>query len=585
MRRKSVSILLLVTALLLTASTPVAAQSETSSDQPPMEIFVDTVDVEVVNIEVVVTDKEGRPVHGLTRDDFVILEDGEPMELTNFYAVEGGQRALAPEERAEAEADPDLTKLPEDQQLHLAIVVDNANIRPANRARALGQIQDHVARVVRPGDRVMVGALQPFPRVEQPFTEDLDAVDAALERIRKSTVGQTALDAQYRQAERALASYNPAVGQPQAGGGAFQPAQKQSPADQAKEVLALIRSYGAQADSVVRRTFTALDMLVDSMAGLPGRKSVLFVSDGVSPRPGEQLMEDWFLTFAEQARGLGVFSPQSEIRQWDSSDALMRVARGAAADQVTFYTLNSKGSQAGNVSVETRGIGSAGAGLADLSEQEPLLQLAAATGGWSMLNAANVDALLGQMASDYSDYYSLGYRSDKAGETGYHRIEVKVPGRKDLRIRHTEGYEAKTAAERMTERTLSALLLDIAENPLNVRLELGDQVKEKRHWQLPVVVKIPISSITLVPQEDAHHGRLSIFVVVQGEGGGLSEPQRLEFPITIPNESLLTAMSQDIGYAIDLQIRGGDAKLAVGVRDDLASVESTVNLNVSVGEG
>lgn len=585
MRRTSVLILLLVAALLATVP-PAAAQSDTGA--PPVDIFVDTLDVEVVNIEVTVTGKDGQPVRGLTRDDFVVLEDGEPVELTNFYAVEGGQRTLSPEEAAANGEDAGTAPLPEDQRLHLAVVVDNANIQPAHRARAIEQIEDHIARVLRPGDRVMVGALQPFPRVEQPFTEDLEAVDAALERIARSTVGQTALDAQYRRVQSLLAGYSSQVPGPDlsgSGGGGFGPEGAARPEDHAQQILDQIRSYGAQADNAVRRTFTAVGMLVDSLAGLPGRRSVLFVSGGVSPRPGEQLMEDWFLAFPEEARNLGIFSPQSETRQWDATDALMRVARKAAADQVTFYTLDAKGSQAGSGSVERMGIGAPGAGLADLSTQEPLLQLAAATGGWSMLNAANVDALLGQMASDYSDYYSLGYRSRQAGETGYHRIEVRVPGRKDLRIRHTEGYEAKTPASRMTERTLSALLLDVAANPLNVRLELGQEVKEKRHYQLPVVVKIPVSSITLVPQENAHHGRLSIFIVVQGESGNLSEPQRLEFPITIPNENLLTAMSQDIGYAIDLQLRGGDAKLAVGVRDDLAAVESTVNLNVSVGEG
>ncbi len=65
--------------------TPLAAGDDPS-------LFFDTVDVYVVNVEVIVTDKDGKPATGLTRDDFEIYEDGEPVEVANFFAVEGRQK-------------------------------------------------------------------------------------------------------------------------------------------------------------------------------------------------------------------------------------------------------------------------------------------------------------------------------------------------------------------------------------------------------------------------------------------------------------------------------------------------------------
>src|SRR5688572_25929801 len=56
----------------------------------PEPTFFESIDVNVVNVEVYVTDKQGRRVQGLTRDDFQVLEDGKPVEITNFYAVSGG---------------------------------------------------------------------------------------------------------------------------------------------------------------------------------------------------------------------------------------------------------------------------------------------------------------------------------------------------------------------------------------------------------------------------------------------------------------------------------------------------------------
>ena len=50
--------------------------------------FFETVDVNVVNVEVFVTDKQGNPVTGLTAADFEIFEDKRPVALTNFYEVD-----------------------------------------------------------------------------------------------------------------------------------------------------------------------------------------------------------------------------------------------------------------------------------------------------------------------------------------------------------------------------------------------------------------------------------------------------------------------------------------------------------------
>ena len=68
--------------------------------QPPAQsenegFFLDSVNVSVVNVDVHVTDKKGNRVTGLTKDDFEIFEDGRPVAVTNFYAVEGGKAAAS----------------------------------------------------------------------------------------------------------------------------------------------------------------------------------------------------------------------------------------------------------------------------------------------------------------------------------------------------------------------------------------------------------------------------------------------------------------------------------------------------------
>jgi hypothetical protein len=108
--------------------------------------------------------------------------------------------------------------------------------------------------------------------------------------------------------------------------------------------------------------------------------------------------------------------------------------------------------------------------------------------------------------------------------------------------------------------------------------------RRDKHWLLPVVVRVPISQLVLVPQENEHVAQVSIAIAVRDANGGLSDPQSYELPIRIPNDRLLESMSQEIGHGINLLVRGGDSKLAVGVRDELSAIESTVNLNVTVGK-
>ena len=81
-KARSILSLLALGCLALTASA--RQQEEIEDDYTHFE----TVDVNVVNVEVVVTDKKGNPIHGLSQGDFELIEDGRPVEIANFYSVD-----------------------------------------------------------------------------------------------------------------------------------------------------------------------------------------------------------------------------------------------------------------------------------------------------------------------------------------------------------------------------------------------------------------------------------------------------------------------------------------------------------------
>lgn len=557
-----------------------------SASQPPPatvlldplpRVFTDVVDVEVVNVEVVVTGRSGRPIVGLTTDDFEIFEDGRPVEITNFYEVAGGRRVGAAG-RAPAPADSASAYGPRDEPLHLAVVIDDANLAPANRRKTLDDLAESLGDVLRPGDRMMVAVLASGLRVAQPFTDSVEPVLEELREIGRSAPSAIGLELRRRQV---IDSVNRDDQYP------LNEFSRISRFDLAKQGLNQIRSYAAEADAHNRRTLDAIEGLVGSLSGVEGRRAILYVSDGFETRPAEPLLEFWSRLFADVALddpALDVVTPESAANRWDAETELRRLATYAAAEGVTFYTFDAGGPVA--IASAVDGAGLVDATIArDQSAGDPLLHLASTTGGYASLSAQTPDALLARIEADHDDYYSLGYVSPAGRDEREHRIEVRVPG-KEVRLRYPRAYRAKGVEQRMWERALSALLLEAGENPMGVRVRLGPERRGEEHgWVVPVLVTIPISNVLLVPQEQLyrHEGKVTIYLALRDERGRVSEPRRVDLPVVVPSSQLEEARGKEVGYGVNLRVRPGDGKLAVSVRDEIAGTTSSVHLPLMVG--
>src|SRR5579884_3288483 len=76
-------------ATLLVAATAAAQQPQQNQSNEPLPKLTETIDVRVINVDVVVTDKKGNAITGLKPEDFELYENGVPKKITNFYEVEG----------------------------------------------------------------------------------------------------------------------------------------------------------------------------------------------------------------------------------------------------------------------------------------------------------------------------------------------------------------------------------------------------------------------------------------------------------------------------------------------------------------
>jgi VWFA-related protein len=536
--------------------------------QPAPGAFGERVEVSVVNVEVFVTTLDGAPVFGLRPEDFILLEDGAPVEITNFYAAQRADRLLEsvatgtlPEPLA------DRTR-PVDQAMNLVVYVDHFNLTANHRLPVLAALRGFLEDRLHQGDRVMLVGHDNAVRVVQPFTTDTARLAEGLDRLARVAAGGQSREAQLQQRVRAMHDAA-AVGD-------------------LRTAYQHVRGQVQLERHELRSSVQAVGQVVRSLAGMPGHKAMLYVSDGLPKRPGEEL----YLLFSElfapgalraEAEFGAQMDPLIEMMNEDESHLFNAITRDANAHQVTIYTLDARGATPGSsVSAARADLSAGGAGriafdqARALNLQEPLIELAESTGGLAILNAGGVERSLTRLGHDLDGFYSLGFQAAHGGDGKYHKIEVRLD-RPGFRVRHRSGYIDKPESERTADRTLAALLFDLEKNPLDVRLAFGaPQGEAREHRVVPLLVRIPLRGVTLLPSGGTQEGRLRIFIIVRDERGAVSELHEFPYPVSLPQQDLERALEQDVGFTTQLKLRMGVATVAVGVLDEISGIESLV---------
>jgi VWFA-related protein len=550
------------------AAAPAKPAAPPASAPPAPETFFESVDVQVVNVEVYVTDRDGKRVSGLKREDFELTEDGKPVPISNFYAVDG--TAAAPAQPAEpqpagAEATP-----PAEQRLYLTVFLDQRSLTGPGRNRVLPALKSFVAGRLRPGDRLLLASYNGSVRVDGP-TADPAAIGAALASLTKEVPRGTEAMIDYR---RVFSDISQAQNHDE-------PNRPAIALEQARETYASVRLLAQSGYDQVRATLGAVGQFVDSLAGLPGRKAVLLVSGGLAQFPADSLFQFWRNKFAQ-------FIPQVGASNFDSfrentTQLFERLAEHANASRVTFYTLAVPEDLSGS-SAEFAGDSSWTPEVArseDWNQTQPLAILSQGTGGLSAVGAPG--RFFDRLRDDLGSYYSLGYVPPHRKDGKKHRLAIKVRDR-SLAVRTREAYRAPTGAEATASRTLSALLLGEEVNPFDVALAVEGERKDKKgQYEVSLLVKLPMSKVVLVPRGDAHEGRMRIYVGAKDTQGRVSDLSEIAVPIKVPNDQLLTALGQSFGTRVTLLLRPGEHRLAVGVRDELGNADSTVTGTYTAG--
>lgn len=546
----------------------VEAQSTVDGDSLPAGIF-DAIQVNLVNVEVFVTDKKGDPVTGLSRDDFEIYEDGKPVAITNFYAVEGGESktqasvaSQAPVPSPKPTVAPGIEEKapgPTDQRLHLVIYIDNFNIRPFNRNRVFRHLRSFLDQQLDSEDRVMLVSYDRSLNVRRLFTSDPQLIARALSELETLSGHGVHADSDRFDLIRAVEE-----------------------AKELGEVEWRVRQYAQSLYNDLSFSIDAVREILETLGGLPGRKAFLYVSDGLPMQPAEDLYYALHQKFQDTTL-------LTASREQNATRRFQELGSRASSNRVTFYAIDAGGLRpplSSSIDQQTSKL----PGLYNLIDsvhvsniQQPLLLMADYTGGKVIYNTNNFGPGLKRIGSDFGTYYSLGYTPAHSGTGRWYAIKVKAK-RKGLRVRHRAGYRDKPVKSRMEDGMRSNLMYGLTQNPLNVRLRVGDsQRMDEGEYDVPIAVWIPLDQIVLVPRDEAHEGRVDLFFGALDDQGDFSSVHEFKLPIRIPKGEMEAAKKAGWIHKDRLRMRSGGHRLAVGVWDALGATASFVSKSFVVG--
>ena len=400
-----------VAALIIALGGSVLAGQTTTPSQapaPPTELHTPTfrVKVEKVEVDAVVTDKDGQFVRDLQQDDFQIFEDGKLQPISAFSLVDIPMERLVRPLTATEAIEPDVknNERPFDGRIYVMVVDDlhtNVGRTPRVRAAARQFIEGHLAA----NDLLAVVHTAGAADASQDFTSNKRLLLAAVDK----TLGRKLESATLTRTDEALRQLS--IEARQAG-------------DPVDDPLESERSYNA------RRSLDTLRNVAEWFSTVRGRrKTILFVSEGI----------DYDLSAFD--------NPGTSLLMDTTRETLSAAARG----NVSIYGIDPRGlTNLADETIEVESFPSSAGditlGLGDRSIQKELLlsqsslrELSEDTGGFAVVNANDFATAYDRIVRDNSTYYAMAYYppSDKAGK--FHKIEVRVR-RPDVQVRARQGY-------------------------------------------------------------------------------------------------------------------------------------------------
>lgn len=522
----------------------------------PTEAII-KVDVNLIQIDVTVLDKEGKPFEGLTAKDFTVYRDGKKLDIERVLYV---SRPVAGDLPQRHEADTLLGATGRKQLLSrevrrtIVIFVDDVSIRPANLLQSLEAIRHFIEKSIEPGDVVAIYRSSGGLGLLQQYTSDKQAMLAAVDRIRYRGLGGTELLNPYVVASGGTSGLI-------AAGSLTEAAIEQAAQRQRQDFLA-------------GNMMSTAMMVVRGLRELPGRKSMMLFSESTALYDRPQAVGNPGQSPSAQAAN----SATSGVRT-TTIQKLNGLIDMANRNGVTIYCVDPRGVvNFGTPVVVTNGRRPspgviAGQMLDYYGTQEGMARMADETGGRLFSGTNDLEAVLEQAARDQDAYYLLAFRPDvetfeknKKGEAKIHRLTIKV-GQPGLKVRYRNSFIGVTDKERITgfENPLAAALVspfraaDLSLKMTPIYMNDGESLPVLRTFLYidPASLTFETEAAGSADQDQTPWKKAVIeeLVVLYGQGGEVRDKFTKEHTIRLRGKEWEAALQRGVVQVIPVAVQ------------------------------
>jgi VWFA-related protein len=507
---------------------------------------------------------DGNPVSGLGIADFRVFESQRQMEIVEVVELGAGSKndAQAP--------------------VSVTVLFDLQSLQKRNRKRVLPEIKTFVNRCAEAGVPVLVAVHDRSLTVVQPFTVSPNELTQALEKVAELKTRGERVVGRKRALKRDITSAELIHVSTPIDGGSSTASSSTEDSLQVRSDLYLNQLESLRQEELdrVRLGLASLEEALRALAGVGGRKHVLWIGEGLPLRPGFDLYPSFYSKFSRWGDELALLRPEQWIAQVDLGSSFRFVAARAqyAATSVSFLDVADRDREASSsdffirdtetftVSSRTGEMAATGYSLADdLNAADGARLLAESTGGRAVSGCTPPELL--------SPCYGLTYRSaaQPGGEPMQVRVETADAG---LELRHPANAIVRSPADALIDATFAHLMLDRKTTDFSFTVELGaSEAREDGRQVQTVSLLLPAPGLQL---EESGDGKVAgrVLVALQQEGqDGVMPAQLVPLNIAIPVDRM---GDNAVAKASVRLLMSADAKrLAVGVRDEGAGTVAT----------
>jgi VWFA-related protein len=551
-----------------------------STEQPNTTPTI-RVNTRLVLVDVVVKDKKGSPVAGLKAEDFTVQERGKTQKIAFLIPPTETTAQSAP-----SELPPGIySNRPEYRSPGgplTVILIDAANTPFKDQAYARQQMLQFVREQSKPGQRMAVMTLTNTLGVLQDFTGDPQVLAKAIE------------DYKPREQEMPKGASPPVIGNSDSARGNVS-----VPVTLNQELRAFQSIQLAYVeDRRVETTLSAMRSLARILGGIPGRKSVIWLTAAfpftLIPEnrevTGDELA-DSLPTISQLGVGTRSAGASASTSRQQHAQEIREAAAQLASAQVAIYPVDVRGLVSGmEPTIDDlaatqlfNATQTAQMKLSDVtSSQETMREMAQETGGKVYINQNEIKQGAVLATQDSAAAYTIGYYpEDKKMDGKYRPIKVKV-NRDALEVRNRRGYYAIDPAqskELTPEQTVAEALRDSVPDTL---VTFRAQVKPGDGGKLGVVFLVDADTVSA---EDASGGNkklnVAFYAAAFGVDGKMLGNQSMKVDQAFSAETYQQIQKQGILLQMDVPSPAGATDVRLAVRENrTGSVGSlTIPLN------